>query len=112
MSLTKEDLHQIKGVVDTSIAEQVRPIVEQAVSKEVDGLALMMKKSFDHVDEQFAEVKHDVAELKSDVAELKGDVSELKLDMKDVKFKLADTVQRSEFHGLQFRVEQLEKKNA
>ena len=45
----------------------------------------MVKRSFDHVDEQFKGVRADVADLKTDVAELKTDVADLKTDVAELK---------------------------
>ena len=63
MSLTKEDLLAIKGIVDDSVKDMKSDIVD---------------------------LKSDVADLKTDVAGLKTDVSGLKADMSSVKDRLTN----------------------
>ena len=95
MSLTTEDLHQIKGVVDESIKGLP---TKTDLASGIAELAAMTKHGFDDMSEQFAGVHKELRVIK--------------LDVLDVKLKLADTVQRGEFLGLQTRVENLERKAA
>ena len=69
MSLTKQDLVDIRGVV-------------------LDALDVAVNPRLDVIESDIDELKTDVAELKTDVAELKTDVSSLKSDMRQVKGSL------------------------
>lgn len=69
MSLTKQDLKDIRGVV-------------------LDALDVAVNPRLDVIESDIDELKTDVAELKTDVTELKTDVSTLKSDMRQVKGSL------------------------
>lgn len=71
MSLTKEDLRAIGGLLD----ERLEPIEFRLSAIESD----------------MAEVKSDLAETKRDLAEVKVDLAETKRDLAEVKVDLAET---------------------
>lgn len=70
MSLTKQDLSEVKEIVVGAI---------------VEAIDTMVSPRFDVLEADVAELKTDVAELKTDVAILKSDVSTLKTEMREVK---------------------------
>lgn len=69
MSLTKQDLSDIRGVV-------------------LDALDVAVNPRLDALEEGMDELKQDVTVLKQDVSVLKQDVTELKSDMREVKTSL------------------------
>lgn len=76
MSLTKQDLKDIRGVVLDALDVAVNPRLD------------VIESDIDELKTDVAELKTDVTELKTDVAELKTDVSTLKSDMRQVKGSL------------------------
>ena len=84
MSLTKQDLADVKEIVVVSI---------------VEAIDTMISPRFDSLENDVAILKSDVAILKSDVAILKSDVSTLKTEMREVKQTL---------HTMDGRMEALE----
>jgi chromosome segregation ATPase len=73
MSLTEEDLSQVRDVVVSAIQELVLPRFDE------------YDKRFDAIEQDIRELKEDMRVLKQDVAELKEDVRILKTDMREVK---------------------------
>lgn len=69
MSLTKQDLKDIRGVV-------------------LDALDVAVNPRLDVIEGDIDELKSDVSVLKTDVSDLKTDVSDLKSDMRQVKKSL------------------------
>lgn len=69
MSLTKQDLKDIRGVV-------------------LDALDVAVNPRLEIIEQDVAELKTDVADLKTDVVDLKTDIADLKSDMRQVKSSL------------------------
>ena len=95
MAFNAEEVTQLRMIVreegSAVLDEKFGPAFIQAF----EPFALSIQQSFDQV--------------QGDIDLLKSDVRELKADVKDINFKLSDTVRRSEYHDLKFRVEKLEK---
>lgn len=101
MSLTKQDLSDVRSVIIEAIDTMVSPrfdVLEQDVA-ELKGDVAILKADVAELKADVVVLKADVAVLKADVAVLKSDVSELKSDMGQVKHSL---------HNLDGRVEALE----
>ncbi|HLC94222.1 MAG TPA: hypothetical protein VJH96_01495 [Patescibacteria group bacterium] len=73
----------------------------------IAGLALMVAKGFDKMDEK---MDKGFKEMRTDISSLKTDVGEIKLDIKDIKADLNKKVDKIEYNTLEYRVEKLEKK--
>lgn len=91
MSLTKQDLSEVKEIVVGAI---------------VEAIDTMVSPRFDVLETDVAELKADVAELKADVAVLKSEVSELKSDVSELKSDMRQV--KHSLHNLDGRVEALE----
>ena len=107
MTLTKEDLKSIGQIVRES-EDRTSKVIDAKIDNAIEELALQIGAGFNEVSDRLGRVESDVSVLKEDVSILKEDVSVLKTDMREVKWHLTETVTRSEFHGLRYRVELLE----
>ena len=87
----------------------------------IAGLALMVAKGFDKMDEKvdrgfkgvnerFTGVEERLGAIETDVAVLKIDVGVLKTDVKEIKANLNKKVDKIEYNTIEYRVEKLEKK--
>ena len=76
MSLTKQDLQSIKGIV----TEEVTCVVRE----EVESLAVMvnktfntMEKRFNHIDKRFDKIEHRLGNIESDIRQIKSDINNI-----------------------------------
>ncbi len=91
MSLTKQDLSEVKEIVVGAI---------------VEAIDTMVSPRFDILEADVAVLKTDVAELKTDVVELKTDVAVLKSDVSTLKTEMREVKQI--LHTMDGRMEALE----
>lgn len=88
--MTKEDLAQIKGVVEKIVTPRFDKIDQKLEEHDVMLEAIIFvsdkhTKQIETLQEDMTAVKKDVATLKTDVTVLKEDVGELKTDVKIIK---------------------------
>ncbi|PIS07242.1 hypothetical protein COZ61_02325 [Candidatus Berkelbacteria bacterium CG_4_8_14_3_um_filter_33_6] len=83
MSLTKQDLQSIKGIV----TEEVTCVVRE----EVESLAVMVNKTFNtmekrfnhidkrfnHIDKRFDKIEHRLGNIESDIRQIKSDINNI-----------------------------------
>ncbi|MEI8103531.1 MAG: hypothetical protein WCG84_01345 [Candidatus Moraniibacteriota bacterium] len=113
--MNKEDLQQIRAIVQEEtrtivqeetraiVREETRAIVKEEIEKKIDDFAIVVGKSFEHVERRIDSVEIDVAEIKTNLVRVEQkidqidfrtqnqvdsvyeDVHILKDDMKEVK---------------------------
>ncbi|GEM_PF-2192406 len=91
MSLTDEDLTQVRSIVVDTVTTAIQELILPRFDEH--------DRRFDILEADMIHVKEDIGVLKQDVAVLKEDVRVLKSDMREVKDRLG---------GLEGRVEAME----
>jgi hypothetical protein len=71
MSLSRDDLKAIKEIVDTSIDEKVKPML--------DDLNFLLVKYFDMTQQQIFDLQDDMAQVKKDLKDIKVTVRQIQV---------------------------------
>lgn len=98
MSLTDEDLTQVRGIVVDTVTNAIQELILPRFDEH--------DKRFDVLEADMAEVKKDVRVLKQDVTELKEDVRVLKEDVRVLKSDMREV--KDQLSSLDGRVEAME----
>jgi predicted nucleic acid-binding Zn-ribbon protein len=103
MSLTKQDLQAIKGVVDNSIDDAITNRIQPMISEAVEELRLQIAVGFAGVDERFAEVDRRFEQVDKRFEQI-----DLRFEQIDLRFEQVD----QRFDHMDKRFDRMEKRQS